>query len=56
MTLVAEGVETREHWNKLHELGCDIAQGYFISKPIPSKDLYQWELDRDQKQFSQAQL
>lgn len=31
---VAEGVETKEHINMLRSLGCDIAQGYYFSKPI----------------------
>ena len=39
---VAEGVETREHWELLARLGCDIAQGYFIAKPMPSDMFQQW--------------
>lgn len=35
MTVVAEGVETKAQWNKLKEMGCDAAQGYFIAKPMP---------------------
>lgn len=35
---VAEGVETKEDWNLLKNLGCDIAQGYYIAKPMNSKD------------------
>jgi len=37
MHTVAEGVETQEIWGKLKELGCDIAQGYFIAKPMPGE-------------------
>jgi len=37
MHTVAEGVETQEIWDKLKELGCDIAQGYFIAKPMPGE-------------------
>ncbi|BAK77301.1 diguanylate cyclase/phosphodiesterase [Pseudogulbenkiania sp. NH8B] len=33
--VVAEGVENRDIWNRLATLGCDIAQGYFVSRPIP---------------------
>jgi diguanylate cyclase (GGDEF)-like protein len=36
---VAEGVETAEQWNLLHELGCNHAQGYLISKPATAADL-----------------
>jgi len=35
MTSVAEGIESQAIWDKLKELNCDLAQGYFISKPIP---------------------
>lgn len=47
MKLVAEGVETQEIWNKLRELNCDIAQGYFIAKPMPADKLFQWEKCRE---------
>ncbi|WP_255252483.1 GGDEF domain-containing protein [Enterobacter sp. CC120223-11] len=36
--LVAEGVETAEMAAKLHEMGCDLAQGYYYSKPKPFAD------------------
>lgn len=39
LDIVAEGVETQEVWDKLQELGCDIAQGYFLSKPLPAAEL-----------------
>jgi len=32
---VAEGVETQEEWDALKALGCDLAQGYFIARPMP---------------------
>ena len=38
-TVVAEGVETHAQWERLAELGCDIAQGYFIGRPMPSDEL-----------------
>jgi diguanylate cyclase (GGDEF)-like protein len=31
---LAEGVETKEHYDFLRDIGCDVAQGYFINKPI----------------------
>ena len=31
---VAEGIETQEDWDTLRAAGCDIAQGYFISRPL----------------------
>ena len=38
-TVVAEGVETVEQLNILKEIGCHIAQGYFISKPKLAKEV-----------------
>jgi diguanylate cyclase (GGDEF)-like protein/PAS domain S-box-containing protein len=37
-SVVAEGVETKEQYERLSEMGCTSAQGYFISKAIPPKD------------------
>ena len=42
LRVVAEGVEIEERLAELHELGCDIAQGYHISRPIPARDLHTW--------------
>jgi EAL domain-containing protein (putative c-di-GMP-specific phosphodiesterase class I) len=39
---VAEGIETRSDWNLLKELGCSIAQGYFIAKPLPALQFIDW--------------
>lgn len=38
MTVVAEGIERQEQWDRLAELGCDQAQGYLIGRPCPEKD------------------
>ena len=35
MSVIAEGVETAEHLDKLRSYGCDYGQGYHFSKPIP---------------------
>ena len=42
MKSVAEGVETQEDWNLLKELGCDIAQGYLVAKPLPAGEVKDW--------------
>jgi diguanylate cyclase (GGDEF)-like protein len=39
MTVVAEGVETREIAELLLHKGCDIAQGYYFSRPLPASEL-----------------
>lgn len=36
VTVVAEGVETPASWRLLLDMGCDIAQGYLIAKPLPA--------------------
>ena len=41
----AEGVENKETWQMLREMGCDLAQGYWISRPLSGSDLMQWLLD-----------
>ncbi|MBW3594618.1 MAG: bifunctional diguanylate cyclase/phosphodiesterase [Actinobacteria bacterium] len=39
LDVVAEGVETEVVWNELADLGCDYAQGYYVSKPLPADEL-----------------
>lgn len=39
---VAEGVETQQDWDLLRELGCDLAQGYFIARPMPGEAYCTW--------------
>jgi len=39
LRVVAEGVEDEETWRRLAELGCDLAQGYYLSRPLPAADL-----------------
>jgi EAL domain-containing protein (putative c-di-GMP-specific phosphodiesterase class I) len=42
LKVVAEGVEDIAAWNILKSLGCDDAQGYFMSKPLAPGALSQW--------------
>src|SRR3712207_3214664 len=39
---VAEGVEEAGILNRLGELGCDIAQGFHLSRPLAPKDFEEW--------------
>lgn len=39
LCVVAEGVETDDEWQLLAQLGCDCAQGYLISAPVPGEEL-----------------
>jgi diguanylate cyclase (GGDEF)-like protein/PAS domain S-box-containing protein len=40
--VIAEGVETIEHGTALLQLGCELAQGYGIAKPMPASDIPAW--------------
>ncbi|QFR48281.1 EAL domain-containing protein [Sulfurimonas lithotrophica] len=40
--VIAEGVESIEHGNTLIQLGCYNAQGYVLSKPMPSNEVIEW--------------
>jgi diguanylate cyclase (GGDEF)-like protein/PAS domain S-box-containing protein len=40
--VTAEGVETIEHGTMLLQLGCELAQGYGIARPMPAQDLPNW--------------
>jgi len=42
LTATAEGVETEEQLRVVHELGCDVVQGYLISPPLPPEKLKAW--------------
>jgi diguanylate cyclase (GGDEF)-like protein len=39
LRVTAEGVEDRETWDRLTELGCDRAQGYYLSRPVAASKL-----------------
>ena len=38
LDVVAEGVETKEQLERLREIGCDYAQGYYFAKPMPCEE------------------
>jgi EAL domain-containing protein (putative c-di-GMP-specific phosphodiesterase class I)/FixJ family two-component response regulator len=42
MHTVAEGVEDRDDWDILRDLGCDLAQGYFCARPMADSALIEW--------------
>ncbi len=49
LSVVAEGVETAQQAQILRQKGCDVLQGYFFSKPIPSDDFEQWVTTHTEK-------
>jgi EAL domain-containing protein (putative c-di-GMP-specific phosphodiesterase class I) len=48
LEVVAEGVEDQADWDFVRNRGCDIAQGYFIAKPMPGAELPEWIRTWDQ--------
>ncbi len=42
LPVVAEGVESREAWQQLRSMGCERAQGFLISPPLPSREVPAW--------------
>ncbi|MGH8551327.1 MAG: EAL domain-containing protein, partial [Methylococcales bacterium] len=42
LRVVAEGVETKVIFDALKDLGCDEAQGYFITRPQDFESLKEW--------------
>ena len=45
LTVVAEGVENEEIWRLLVSLGCDVAQGYYIARPMDAEEWTNWIKD-----------
>jgi diguanylate cyclase (GGDEF)-like protein len=42
LEVVAEGVESAELWGRLAALGCDVAQGFHLSHPLPASEVPAW--------------
>ena len=53
--VIAEGVETEEQLRTLKALGCDLVQGYFFSKPVPSEDFEAFILQRKEADAVKAE-
>jgi EAL domain-containing protein (putative c-di-GMP-specific phosphodiesterase class I) len=46
LDVVAEGVESETIWSQLDALGCDLLQGFYLSRPVPAGDLVAWLRER----------
>lgn len=44
ITSVAEGIESQQDWDLLHEFGCELAQGYFIAMPMEAGRFMEWAM------------
>ena len=42
LTVIAEGVEDDKAFDMLSDFGCDLAQGYFFSRPLPKAEFENW--------------
>jgi EAL domain-containing protein (putative c-di-GMP-specific phosphodiesterase class I) len=42
LRMVAEGVEDAQTWRLLRALGCDVVQGYHLSRPLPPQQITAW--------------
>ena len=49
MSIVTEGVEDRADWDFVRRSECDIAQGYFIAKPMPADQVHDWIDDWEER-------
>lgn len=47
LKVVGEGTENLEQCDLLRKFGCDIAQGYYFSKPLPASELITFLAERD---------
>jgi len=52
MEVVAEGVEDRETLEHLSALGCDLVQGYYLSRPVPPQDVAVWLRKHHQQELA----
>jgi EAL domain-containing protein (putative c-di-GMP-specific phosphodiesterase class I) len=46
LDVVAEGVEDEATWNALRNFGCDYAQGYWMSRPVPADEIVAFDRER----------
>ena len=42
MSIVAEGVENFDEWQRVEMLGCHMVQGYFTARPMPGDEVFDW--------------
>ena len=47
MSVITEGVETREQVDKLKDMGCKMFQGYYFAKPMPVSEFEEKYLNKD---------
>jgi diguanylate cyclase (GGDEF)-like protein len=56
MRVVAEGIETPHQLEELIELGCEVGQGFLISRPLPAAEFRSWALEKTAPSVAAASL
>ena len=54
--VIAEGVETEEQYAALRELGCDIIQGFYFSRPVPPEEFEKYLVERKRQLEAAGEL
>jgi EAL domain-containing protein (putative c-di-GMP-specific phosphodiesterase class I) len=54
MSVVAEGVETQDDWDAARAAGVNVAQGYFIARPMPAADIPAWRMAWNQEHLTSS--
>ncbi|MFB3064766.1 MAG: EAL domain-containing protein, partial [Gammaproteobacteria bacterium] len=52
LKVVAEGVEDEQTLQQISDMGCEEAQGYFVSKPVSSDGLLDWLKNRKETSYA----
>jgi diguanylate cyclase (GGDEF)-like protein len=52
LRMVAEGVEDQQTWNALAAMGCELAQGYHLARPMPAEEATAWLATRRLGRFT----
>jgi EAL domain-containing protein (putative c-di-GMP-specific phosphodiesterase class I) len=47
LTVVAEGVASQASWHAARAAGCDIAQGFWLGRPLPAERFVEWLGERE---------
>jgi len=47
LCVIAEGVEDQATASALHDMGCHVIQGYWLSPPMPKNEVEGWLIERD---------
>jgi len=54
LKVLAEGVENEALWHWLRDAGCELAQGYFIARPMPLEKIAAWQREWETRRLSLA--